>query len=159
MKKIYSVIICAAVLCLTLCPTALAARDSGFMNGMREAADTAKDKVEEAITDIKDKESGMLDPENGEPEAEGDGIVDKDNKDDKDTSNRDTTDRDTTDKSTTAKDTTSRDTTNRTEDTTGVIDSMELEEKGINPWAIVIAVAAVIAVLVLIFLLIPRKRR
>lgn len=161
MKKYLSILICA-VFCALLMTTAVFAfgnndkNDGGMMNGIRDAVTDAGDLVKDEITDIKDSADSMLDPENGKPEAEGDGIVD----DDKDDGKKDTeTDKSTTDRDTSGNADSSRDTTDRADETTGVIDGMELEEKGINPWAIVIAVAVVIVVLVLIFILIPKRRR
>ena len=162
MKKLYTVLAIGLILTslFSLCVSA------NTMGSMRDAESNAGSSLDEAVTDIKDAVTGvitdmdeMLDPDNGDPEAESDGIVDdKDTAiDNKDTGKNDDTtnempsstadNRDTDDK---------RDTTS--EDSQNAIDDMNLEEKGINPWAIVIAVIVVIAVLVLIFILIPKRR-
>lgn len=156
MKKLYTVILSALLLAL-LCVPAFANTADSMMRDAKDAVSTAIDEGKDLVTDLKD----MVDPDgDGEPEAEGDGVVDDDKTTSKDTTNeRPSTEssRDTTDR-VTDRDTTDRETTDRADETTGVIEGMELEEKGINPWAIVIAVIVVIAVLVLIFILIPKRR-
>ena len=148
MKKLCIIFLCC-ILCAFLCVPAFA----------RDIAKDAKDAVSTAIEDGKDLITDLketVDPDgDGKPEAEGDGVVDGDTvgtTDDTqktdDTTHRDTPDRDTTD----------RDTTEKADETTGVIEGMELEKNGINPWAIVIAIVVVIAVLVLVFILIPKRR-
>ncbi len=145
MKKLYTIVLCFTVLSLLLCPAALAA-ESGLADMGSEAMSDGESMIEDAATDIRDMvdgSEGILDPENGEPEAEEDGIVDDDKNDNNDTaannSNSDTA-------------------ADRTDESTGVIEGMELEENGINPWAIAIAVIVIISVLVLIFILIPKRR-
>lgn len=161
MKKSFTIIICT-VICAFLLSTVAFARNGGMMEGMREgmreAESTAKDALEDAATDIEGLTTDMLDPENGDPLAEEDGIVDED-KGGRDTETKDETREETRDDTTNERPSDDRDTESNADDTTGVIDGMELEEKGINPWAIVIAVVVVIAVLVLIFVLIPKRRR
>lgn len=161
MKKLCTTLSVALILTFlfTLCISA------NTMGSVRDAEGGAGSMLDEAVTDIKDAVTGavtdmddMLDPDNGDPEAESDGIVDSkdtalDN--DKNEGTKDTTNEKpavTTDNRDTGKN------ENSAEDTTGTIDDMGLEEKGINPWAIVIAVIVVIAVLILIFVLIPKRR-
>ena len=157
MKKLYTIILCALLLAL-LCVPAFANTADSMMRDAKDAVSTAIDEGKDLVTDLKD----AVDPDgDGKPEAEGDGVVDDDKTDSKDTANE-TADKETTDKSddrdTTDRDTTDRETTDKADETTGVIEGMELEKNGINPWAIVIAVIVVIAVLVLIFILIPKRR-
>lgn len=165
MKKTFLIIFCT-VLCAFLLSTAAFARNGGMMEGVREgvreAESTAKDMLEDAATDIEGLTTDMMDPENGEPLAEEDGIVDKGDENretDKNDETRDETKDETKKDTTDEMPSTDRDTDSKGDDTTGVIDGMELDKKGINPWAIVIAVVVVIAVLVLIFVLIPKRRR
>ena len=170
MKK-YGVKILASLGAVLLCAMCFvnvvsAASFKDPIDGARDALDTAMDMAGDVADDIKDSLTDMLDPENGEPEAEEDGIVDDDDGGKRDESTKDNDVRDTTDKSygmdmtdTTDDKKDAKDTTDDlSEETTGVIEGMELEKKGINPWAIVIAVSVVVAVLVLIFILIPKKR-
>ena len=150
MKKLYTLLLCA-LLCAFLCVSAFANTAERITRDARDAVSTAIEEGKDLITDLKE----TVDPDgDGKPEAEGDGVVDGDTVGTTDdiTKKDETTGRDTTDR-----DTTSRDTTNKTE-TTGVIEGMELEKNGINPWAIVIAVVVVIAVLVLVFILVPKRR-
>ncbi len=183
MKRFYKAFVFVVILSFILTVPALAnnaGRDA--REGMNDVVSGAEDAAKDAVTDIEGVVTDALDPENGEPEAEEDGIVDDDkgkdtsldNKDDNrpgDTTNEQPSTnengRDTADANGDASDRNNADTNGETADrnnadTTddkGVIEGMELEENGINPWAIVIAVIVVIAVLVLIFILIPRKRR
>lgn len=160
MKKLICTVLFFIICLSCLVPTALALESSmreaatDAKEDMEGAVSTAKDAIKDAITDI--REDMDYDPDDGKPLAEGDGKVDREDE----TSGRDTTDRSTTDRDTDADTTKDRPSTesDRTEESTGIIEGMELEEKGINPWAIVIAVIVVIAVLVLIFVLIPRRR-
>ena len=115
---------------------------STALDAGEDAVSTVKDAVDDALTDI--KEDMDYAPEDGEPLAEGDGKVDSDDESDNEDS--------------TAAETTGTDTSDRAEETTGIIEGMELDKKGINPWAIVIAVIAVVAVLALILILIPRRK-
>ena len=144
MKKLYTLLLCA-LLCAFLCVSAFATTKMG------NAVSTAVDEGRDLITDLKE----AVDPDgDGKPEAEGDGVVDGDTVG----TTGDTTKKDeTTERDTTSRDTTDRDTTDKAE-TTGVIEGMELEKNGINPWAVVIAIVVVIAVLVLVFILIPKRR-
>lgn len=174
MKRFYKALAMVIILAFVFTVPAFAnSMGRNAREGMNDVVSGAEDAVEDAVTDIEGVVTDALDPENGNPEAEEDGIVDDDkgkdtsldNKDDNrpgdttneqpmtDNNNKDTADTkgETTDK----KDSQGADTT----DDKGVIEGMELEKNGINPWAIVIAVIVVIAVLVLIFILIPRKRR
>ena len=128
--------------------------------GIDDAVSTAEDMVKDAVTDIEGIVTDTPDPENGSPKAEGDGIVDGG----KDTSldnKEDGRPGDTTNEKPSTQDT--KDTTDKKDSETtgemGVIEGMELEKNGINPWAIVIAVIVVIAVLVLVFILIPKRRQ
>ena len=155
MKKLYITVVCMTVLSLILCPAVLAADESGLADMGSEAVSDGESMIEDAVTDIKDIADGsedFLDPENGEPEAEEDGIVDDDKNDDNDK----VTDR--VDSETSADKTDGTANTDRADESTGVIEGMELEENGINPWAIAIAVIVIISVLVLIFILIPKRR-
>lgn len=158
--KKFACLIFALILCICLSVSAFAEGDTSQSVGedvmdavstavedAKDAVSTAKDAVEDAITDI--KEDMDYAPEDGEPLAEGDGIVDSD--DESDSEN-------TTKEDTTAADTSGSDTSDRAEETTGIIEGMELDKKGINPWAIVIAVIAVVAVLALVLILIPRRK-
>lgn len=144
MKKLYTLLLCA-LLCAFLCVSAFATTKMG------DAVSTTVDEGRDLITDLKE----AVDPDgDGKPEAEGDGVVDGDTIG----TTGDTTKKDeTTERDTTSRDTTDRDTTDKAE-TTGVIEGMELEKNGINPWAVVIAIVVVIAVLVLVFILIPKRR-
>ncbi len=154
MKKLYTIILCT-LLCALLCVPAFANTMDSMMGDAKDAVSTAIDEGKDLVTDLKD----AVDPDgDGEPEAEGDGVVDDDSTmgNEEDTANKDS---ETSDRDTTGRDTTSRDTTDSAEESTGVIEGMELEENGINPWAIVIAVIVVIAVLVLVFMLIPKRNR
>ncbi len=147
MKKLCIIFLCC-ILCAFLCVPAFA---RGMMEDAKDAVSTAIEDGKDLITDLKE----TVDPDgDGKPEAEGDGVVDGDTVGTTDdTSVKD----ETTDRDTTGRDTQSRDTTDKAE-TTGVIEGMELEKNGINPWAIVIAIVVVIAVLVLVFILIPKRR-
>ena len=143
MKKLCIIFLCC-ILCAFLCVPAFA---RGMMEDAKDAVSTAIEDGKDLITDLKE----TVDPDgDGKPEAEGDGVVDGDTVGTTDDAQKtdDTTDRDTTD----------RDTTEKADETTGVIEGMELEKNGINPWAIVIAIVVVIAVLVLVFILIPKRR-
>lgn len=143
MKKLCIIFLCC-LLCAFLCVPAFA---KGMMKDAKDAVSTAIEDGKDLITDLKE----TVDPDgDGKPEAEGDGVVDGDTVGTTDDAQKtdDTTDRDTTD----------RDTTEKADETTGVIEGMELEKNGINPWAIVIAIVVVIAVLVLVFILIPKRR-
>ena len=139
MKKIISALLLAIILSALLAPATLAMkRESGDTGSLK---DTAESMVEEALTDI---ESDMdYDAEDGKPLAEEDGKVDRDTEDDRNTTAEQSSEALTE--------------TRPAEDSTGIIEGMELEEKGINPWAIVIAVIIVISVLILIFVLIPKR--
>ena len=153
MKKLCIIFLCC-ILCAFLCVPAFA---RGMMEDAKDAVSTAIEDGKDLITDLKE----TVDPDgDGKPEAEGDGVVDGDTVGTADDTQKtdDTTDRDTTDHDTTDHDTTDRDTTEKADETTGVIEGMELEKNGINPWAIVIAIVVVIAVLVLVFILIPKRR-
>ena len=146
MKKLYTLLLCA-LLCAFLCVSAFANTAESMTRDALDAVSTAIDEGKDLITDLKE----TVDPDNdGKPEAEGDGVVDGDTVGTTDDTQKtdDTTDRDTQ----------SRDTTEKADETTGVIEGMELEKNGINPWAIVIAIVVVIAVLVLVFILIPKRR-
>ncbi|MBR6675967.1 MAG: hypothetical protein IKL24_01395 [Clostridia bacterium] len=154
MKKLYTAVICITLLSLLLCQVAVAA-ESDLSDVGSDAVSDGESMLEEAATDIKDMvdgSEGFLDPENGEPEAEEDGIVD----DDKDDKNDRVTDKADSENSTDRADGTTD--SDRADESTGVIEGMELEENGINPWAIAIAVIVIISVLVLIFILIPKRR-
>lgn len=143
MKKLCIIFLCC-ILCAFLCVPAFA---RGMMEDAKDAVSTAIEDGKDLITDLKE----TVDPDgDGKPEAEGDGVVDGDTVGTTDDTQKtdDTTNRDTTD----------RDTTEKADETTGVIEGMELEKNGINPWAIVIAIVVVIAVLVLVFILIPKRR-
>ena len=151
MKKLYTLLLCA-FLCAFLCVSAFANTAESMMEDAKDAVSTAIEEGKDLITDLKE----TVDPDgDGKPEAEGDGVVDDDTVGTTDDAEKadDTTDRDTT-----SRDTASRDTTEKADETTGVIEGMELEKNGINPWAIVIAIVVVIAVLVLVFILIPKRR-
>ena len=143
MKKLSIIFLCC-LLCAFLCVPAFA---RGMMEDAKDAVSTAIEDGKDLITDLKE----TVDPDgDGKPEAEGDGVVDGDTVGTTDDTQKtdDTTDRETTD----------RETTEKADETTGVIEGMELEKNGINPWAIVIAIVVVIAVLVLVFILIPKRR-
>jgi len=148
MKKLICTVLFFIICLSCLVPTALALESSmreaatDAKEDMEGAVSTAKDAIKDAITDI--REDMDYDPDDGKPLAEGDGKVDREDE----TSGRDTTDRDTTDRDTTDRSTTDRDTdadttkdrpsteSDRTEESTGIIEGMELEENGINPWIV-----------------------
>ena len=79
MKRFYKAFALVVILSFILTVSAFANTvGNSAREGVNDVVSGAEDAVEDVVTDVKDAVTDALDPENGKPEAEEDGVVDDD---------------------------------------------------------------------------------